>query len=229
MVFDSFKKSKGIGQFILIDRVTNHTAGCGIIEHSLRRSTNVAWQHTDITRKIRAEQKKQKPYTIWFTGLSGSGKSAIANELEKKLVLLGKHTMLLDGDNIRHGLCRNLGFVEADRTENIRRIAEVSKLMNDAGLIVLTAFISPYHQDRDNARNIIGTDSFIEVYVSTPLEVCEQRDVKGLYKKARNGEIPEFTGISSPYEPPVAPDLEIDTSTCTIEDALNEIMRLLEI
>ena len=229
MVVDSFQKNRSIGQFILIDRVTNHTTGCGIIEHPLRRSTNVVWQKTDITREFRAGQKGQKPCTIWFTGLSGSGKSAIANELEKKLVSMGKHTMLLDGDNMRHGLCRNLGFVEEDRIENIRRVAEVAKLMNDAGLIALTAFISPYRQDRENAKNIIEAGNFVEVYISTPLEVCEQRDVKGLYKRARSGEIPQFTGISSPYEPPVNPDIEIDTSVCEMEEAVGMIIKLLGI
>jgi bifunctional enzyme CysN/CysC len=228
MVFDSFKKNKTLGRFILIDRVTNHTAACGVIEHSLRRSTNVVWQKTDISRDIRAEQKNQKPFTIWLTGLSGSGKSVLSNELEKRLVAMGKHTMLLDGDNVRHGLCRDLGFVEGDRIENIRRVAEVAKLMNDAGLIAITAFISPYLQDRENAKGIIGSDNFVEVYVSTPLEVCEQRDAKGLYKKARNGEIPQFTGISSPYEEPVSPDLEIDTSDCSVGEAVDRVLEALE-
>jgi len=228
MVFDSFKNNKTLGRFILIDRVTNHTAACGVIEHSLRRSTNVIWQKTDISRDIRSEQKSQKPFTIWFTGLSGSGKSVLSNELEKRLVAMGKHTMLLDGDNVRHGLCRDLGFVEGDRIENIRRVAEVATLMNDAGLITITAFISPYLQDRENAKGIIGSENFVEVYVSTPLEVCEKRDVKGLYKKARSGEIPQFTGISSPYEVPVSPDLEIDTSDCSVEDSVDKILKLLE-
>ena len=176
-----------------------------------------------MTRQMRAAQKGQKPLTLWFTGLSGAGKSVLSNALEKRLLALGKHTMLLDGDNVRMGLCRNLGFTHQDRIENIRRVAEVSKLMNDAGLIVLTAFISPYRQDRENARRIIG-DGVVEIYVSTPLEVCEQRDVKGLYAKARRGEIPNFTGISSDYEPPVEPDIQVDTSKCTMEEAVEQII-----
>lgn len=224
IVFDKFARNKSLGGFILIDRVTNMTSSCGVIEHSLRRSTNVVWQNTDITREIRSKQKGQKPLTLWFTGLSGSGKSTLANEVEKRLVAMGKHTMLLDGDNIRHGLNKNLGFKEADRVENIRRIAEVSKLMNDAGLITITSFISPYRRDRENARHIIG-DEFVEIFVSTPLEVCERRDVKGLYKKARTGEIPEFTGISSPYEKPVNPDIEIDTSKYSIEEATDILIK----
>jgi len=228
MVFDSFRENKTLGRFILIDRLTNATAACGVIEFSLRRSTNIIWQKSDITRDIRSGQKNQKPCTVWFTGLSGSGKSVISNALEKRLVALGKHTMLLDGDNIRHGLCRNLGFAEEDRIENIRRVAEVSKLMNDAGLITITAFISPFRQDRDNAKCIIGEENFIEIYVNTPLEICEHRDIKGLYKKARMGEIPQFTGISSPYEPPFEPNLTIDTSTCSVEDAVETVLSFLE-
>lgn len=208
---------------ILIDRVTNMTSACGVIEHSLRRSTNVFWQDTDITREIRSKQKAQKPVTLWFTGLSGSGKSTLANEVEKRLVAMGKHTMLLDGDNIRHGLNKNLGFKEADRVENIRRIAEVAKLMNDAGLIVLTAFISPYENDRENAKEIIG-ENFVEIFVSTSLEACEARDVKGLYKKARDGEIPNFTGISSPYEAPKNPDIKIDTGSLSLEAVVDNLM-----
>lgn len=224
MVFDKFENNKALGGLILIDRVTNMTSACGIIEHSLRRSTNVVWQDTDITREIRSKQKDQKPLTLWFTGLSGSGKSTLANEVEKRLVAMGKHTMLLDGDNIRHGLNKNLGFKEVDRVENIRRIAEVAKLMNDAGIITITSFISPYEKDRENAREIIGAE-FIEIFVSTPLEECEKRDVKGLYKKARTGEIPEFTGISSPYEKPVNPDIEIDTSKYSIEEATDILIK----
>lgn len=227
MVFEPFQQNKGLGSLILMDRVTNMTSACGVIEHPLRRSTNVVWQDTDITPQMRARQKKQKPVTLWFTGLSGSGKSTLANEVEKRLVAMGKHTMLLDGDNIRHGLNKNLGFKEVDRIENIRRVAEVAKLMNDAGLIAITSFISPYESDRENARSIIG-EGFLQVYVSTPLEICEKRDVKGLYKKARTGEIPEFTGISSPYEAPVKPDITIDTSEIHIEEATDTIMELLK-
>jgi bifunctional enzyme CysN/CysC len=194
------------------------TSACGTIEHSLRRSANVIWQNTDITREIRSKQKSQKPLTLWFTGLSGSGKSTLSNTVEKCLVIMGKHTMLLDGDNVRHGLNKNLGFKEVDRIENIRRVAEVSKLMNDAGLIAIASFISPYRSDRENAKNIVG-DGFIEIYVSTLLEECERRDIKGLYQKARDGEIPNFTGISSPYEEPINPDIRIDTTNYSIEEA----------
>jgi len=227
IVIDKFKNNKSLGGLILIDRVTNMTSACGIIDHTLRRSTNVIWQKTEITRTIRSKQKTQQPFTIWFTGLSGSGKSSLANEVEKRLVSMGKHTMLLDGDNVRHGLNKNLGFKEVDRIENIRRIAEVSKLMNDAGLITLTSFISPYEEDRENARSIIG-DGFIEIFVSTPLEECEKRDIKGLYKKARAGEIPNFTGINSPYEKPGKPDITIDTSHCSIKEATDRIMKQLK-
>ncbi|MBQ3558752.1 MAG: adenylyl-sulfate kinase [Agathobacter sp.] len=228
VVYDTFQKNKEMGNFVLIDRVTNMTSACGVIEHSLRRSENLTWQKLDITREVRAQKLGQKPVTIWFTGLSGSGKSTLANELEKVLTLQGKHTMLLDGDNIRMGLNQDLGFDEKGRIENIRRIAEVAKLMNDAGLIVLTAFISPYESDREKAREIIGTENFIEVYVCTPLEVCEKRDVKGLYKKARDGKIPNFTGISSPYEVPQNPSLVVDTSKVSIEQAVEAVMHKLD-
>ncbi|MDA3884317.1 MAG: adenylyl-sulfate kinase [Candidatus Delongbacteria bacterium] len=223
IVLDKFSNNKILGSFILIDRITNMTSACGIVEHTLRRSTNVVWHKTDVTRDVRASQKNQTPLTIWFTGLSGSGKSTLANEVEKRLVSHGKHTMLLDGDNVRHGLNKNLGFKEPDRIENIRRVAEVAKLMNNAGLIVIASFISPYEQDRENARDIIG-ENFIEVYVSTPLETCQERDVKGLYKKANSGEIPNFTGISSPYEAPEHPDIIIDTTDISIDEAINRIM-----
>lgn len=224
IVYDTFKSHKELGCFILIDRVTNMTSACGVVEHSLRRSENLTWQKLDITREIRAQKMGQKPLTIWFTGLSGSGKSTLANELEKALSLQGKYTMLLDGDNVRMGLNQNLGFEEADRIENIRRIAEVSKLMNDAGLIVLTSFISPYASDRAKAREIIGSDNFIEVYVSTPLEECERRDIKGLYKKARDGKIPNFTGISSPYEAPINPEIIVDTTACGLQEAVDFVL-----
>lgn len=229
IVYDTFKEHKDLGCFILIDRVTNMTSACGVVEHSLRRSENLVWQKLDITREMRAEKMGQKPLTLWFTGLSGSGKSTLANELEKALSVQGRFTMLLDGDNVRMGLNQNLGFEEADRIENIRRIAEVSKLMNDAGLLVLTAFISPYRSDRERARKIIGDGNFIEIYVSTPLEECEKRDVKGLYKKAREGKIPNFTGISSLYEPPVCPEIVIDTSKCTLQEAVDKILKKIDI
>lgn len=225
IVYDTFEAHKELGCFILIDRVTNMTSACGVVEHSLRRSENLTWQKLDVTRDIRAGKMGQKPMTLWFTGLSGSGKSTLANELEKALCVQGKFTMLLDGDNVRMGLNQNLGFEEQDRIENIRRIAEVAKLMNDAGLIVLTSFISPFASDRERAKKIIGESNFVEIYVSTPLEECEKRDIKGLYRKAREGKIPNFTGISSPYEPPVNADIVIDTSACTIEEAAEKVLR----
>ena len=190
----------------------------------LRRSENVTWQKLDITREARAQKMQQKPFTIWFTGLSGSGKSTLANELEKAFSLNGKYTMLLDGDNVRMGLNKDLGFEEKDRIENIRRVAEVSKLMNDAGLIVITAFISPYEMDRQNAKNIIGSENFVEVYVDTSLEECERRDVKGLYKKARNNQIPNFTGITSPFEVPAQADIVVHTEGRTVEACVKQII-----
>lgn len=228
IVFEEFRRNQSLGSLILIDRISNMTSACGVVLHALRRSDNLTWQKLDITREFRSKQKDQTPVTIWLTGLSGSGKSTFANALEKQLVSMGRHTMLLDGDNIRMGLNKNLGFKEADRIENIRRIAEVSKLMNDAGLITITAFISPYRRDRRAARDIIGSDSFLEVYVSTSLEECERRDVKGLYKKARAGEIPNFTGISSPYEAPEHPDVTIDTSTMTLDECVEAVLAALD-
>ncbi len=210
--------------FTIEDVATKTTVGTGIVLHGMRRSQNVIWQHTDLCRDIRAAQKAQKPLTFWLTGLSGAGKSTMANALEKELYSRGKHTMLLDGDNIRHGLNKNLGFAEVDRIENIRRVAETAKLMNDAGLIVITSTISPYNYDRAQARKIIGPP-FIEVYISTPLDVCEQRDAKGLYKKAREGHIPNFTGISAPYEPPEHPELVVDTSVNTLASAMKTLMQ----
>lgn len=227
VVYDTFKNHKGMGSFILIDRVTNMTSACGVVEHPLRRSENIVWQELDITREIRAGKMGQKPMTLWFTGLSGSGKSALANEIEKRLSISGRYTMLLDGDNIRMGLNKNLGFEPEDRIENIRRIAETAKLMNDAGLIVLTSFISPFESDRQNARSIIGEDSFIEIYVSTPLKECEKRDVKGLYQKAREGKIPNFTGISSPYEEPEDAEIVVDTSLQSLEESAEQVMEKL--
>lgn len=225
-VFDTFANHKEMGCFVLIDRVTNMTSACGVILHSLRRAENLTWQKLDITREFRSERLGQKPVTLWFTGLSGAGKSVLANEVEKALSVEGKYTMLLDGDNVRMGLNQNLGFEERDRIENIRRTAEVAKLMNDAGLIVLTSFISPYRSDRRKAREIIGEENFVEIYVSTPLEECEKRDVKGLYKKARDGQIPNFTGITSPYEVPLHAEVEIDTSKCTLEEAAEYVLKV---
>lgn len=224
IVCSLFERQKTMGSFVLIDRISNMTSACGRIEYFLRRGDNLIWQTLDITRGMRSERMGQEPVTFWFTGLSGAGKSTIANAVETELYRRGKYTMLLDGDNIRMGLNSNLGFTESDRTENIRRIAEVSKLMNDAGLIVLSAFISPFRCDRENAKRIIGEDSFVEIYISTPLEECEKRDKKGLYQKARRGEIPNFTGINSPYEPPEAPDIIINTSECSVEKAVSLIL-----
>lgn len=227
IVFDRFTNNKQLGSFILIDRISHATAAGGVVMHPLSRGNNLKWQMTDITREIRENQMQQKAMTVWMTGLSGAGKSTLANELEKRLFSMGRHTMLLDGDNVRMGLNKNLGFKENDRTENIRRVAEVSKLMNDAGLIVLTSFISPYRLDRRMAREIIG-DSFVEIYVSTPLEECEKRDVKGLYQKAKEGMIPNFTGISSPYEPPEHAEITVDTSKHTLNECIEFIMKELE-
>ena len=227
IVFEPFEMNKALGSLILIDRVSHMTAACGVITHSISRSRDLTWHTMDITREFRENQLDQKACTIWLTGLSGSGKSTLANALEKRLASMGKHTMLLDGDNIRMGLNRNLGFSEADRIENIRRIAEVAKLMNDAGLIVLTSFISPFAQDRRRAKEIIG-DSFIEVYVSTPLEECERRDVKGLYAAARAGKIEQFTGISSPYEVPRNPQITIDTSKHSVEECVDLLIEQLK-
>ncbi len=227
IVYDLFENNRALGGFILIDRVSNMTSGCGVVQEILTRNTEIRWQELDVTRDIRARQKNQEPITLWFTGLSGSGKSTIANELEKRLTAMGRHTMLLDGDNIRFGLNKDLGFDHADRIENIRRIAEVCHLMNDAGLIVLTSFISPYAADRRNAKEIIGSDSFVEIYISTPLEVCEKRDVKGLYQRARAGKVSHFTGISSPYEVPENAAITIDTTSCSVEEAVQQILDVL--
>jgi len=227
LVFDLFEHNKALGSLILIDRISHATAACGVITQSISRSNDLTWHTMDITREFRENQLDQKASTIWFTGLSGSGKSTLANALEKRLVSMGKHTMLLDGDNIRLGLNKNLGFSEADRIENIRRIAEVSKLMNDAGLIVLTSFISPFVRDRRKAKEIIG-DGFVEVYVNTPIEECERRDVKGLYAAAREGRIEHFTGITSPYEKPQNPDIQIDTTNRSVEECVDLLMEYLE-
>ncbi len=227
IVFDRFENNRELGSLILIDRITNMTSACGVVMYPLTRGDNVTWHDMDITREMRESALEQKAVTIWMTGLSGSGKSTLANELEKRLFAMGKHTMILDGDNVRMGLNKNLGFAENDRIENIRRIAEVSKLMNDAGLIVLTAFISPYRLDRRNAKEIIG-GNFIEVYVNTPLEECEKRDVKGLYRKARKGQIANFTGISAKYEEPENPDIVVDTSEHSLDECVEIVLKSLE-
>ena len=227
IVFDEFSGNKDLGSLILIDRLTNMTSACGVVAHNISKENNLTWHNMDITKELRESQLGQKAMTIWMTGLSGSGKSTISNALEKRLFSMGKHTMLLDGDNVRMGLNKNLGFGEKDRIENIRRIAEVAKLMNDAGLIVLTAFISPYRSDRRKAKQIIG-ENFVEVYVSTSLQECERRDVKGLYKAARAGEIFDFTGISSPYEVPENPDVVVDAENLDIEECVNVILEGIE-
>lgn len=227
IVFDKFENSRELGSLILIDRISNMTSACGVVVHALKREANLTWHNMDITKELRENQLGQQAVTVWFTGLSGSGKSTLANALEKRLFAMGRHTMLLDGDNVRMGLNKNLGFEEKDRIENIRRVAEVAKLMNDAGLIVMTAFIAPYRQDRRNAREIIG-DRYIEVYVSTSLEECERRDVKGLYRKARNGEIANFTGVSSPYEKPEYADVTVDTSQYSVDESVEMILKAMK-
>ncbi|HMO68938.1 MAG TPA: sulfate adenylyltransferase subunit CysN, partial [Novosphingobium sp.] len=212
VVFEPYAENRTLGGFILIDKMTNATVAAGMIHFSLRRSQNVHWQALDISREAHAGLKNQKPAVLWFTGLSGSGKSTIANLVEKKLHRMNRHTFLLDGDNVRHGLCKDLGFTEADRIENIRRVGEVAKLMTDAGLIVITAFISPFRADREMVRQMLPGGEFVEVFIDTPLEVAEARDVKGLYRKARSGELKNFTGIDSPYEAPANPEVRIDTT-----------------
>ncbi|MCD7053888.1 sulfate adenylyltransferase subunit CysN [Rhodococcus sp. BH2-1] len=225
--FDPYADNRDTGGFILIDRLTNTTVGAGMIAHSLRRSDNIHWQAVDVNDEARSLLKGHRPQIVWFTGLSGSGKSTVANELERRLYTLGCHTYLLDGDNVRHGLGRDLGFTEADRVENIRRVTEVARLMADAGLIVLASFISPFRAERDAARELIGTDRFCEVFVDTPIEVAEERDPKGLYRKARRGELANFTGVDSPYETPTSPDVRIDTTELTPEHAADRIVEVL--
>jgi bifunctional enzyme CysN/CysC len=225
IVFESYADSHTLGGFILIDKITNRTVGAGMLNFSLRRAQNVHWQATDIGREAHANLKNQTPRVLWFTGLSGSGKSTIANEVEKNLNLMNRHTFLLDGDNVRHGLNKDLGFTETDRIENIRRVGEVAKLMADAGLIVLTAFISPFRAERDMVRSMLPEGEFIEIFVDTPLEVAEARDVKGLYKKARAGQLKNFTGIDSPYEPPHQPEIRVNTVEMTPAEAAEYIVR----
>jgi bifunctional enzyme CysN/CysC len=227
IAFDPYDDNRTMGGFIVIDRLSNNTVGMGLIDFALRRSENIHWQKMDVSKESRAEQKSQSAKIIWFTGLSGSGKSSIANILEKKLQALGKHTITLDGDNMRHGLNRDLGFTAADRVENIRRVGEVAKLMVNSGLICITSFISPFESERKMARSLVSENEFIEVFIDTPLSVCEERDVKGLYAKARSGEIPNFTGISSPYESPENPEIRIDTTKQSPEEAANQIIEFI--
>jgi bifunctional enzyme CysN/CysC len=224
VAFDPFEINREMGGFILIDQDSNETAGAGLIRFALRRAHNVHWQALEVDRNAHAAIKGQRPAILWFTGLPGAGKSTIANLVEKKLVSLGRHTVLLDGDNLRHGLNRDLGFTPADRVENIRRAAEVAGLMADAGLIVLVAFISPFRHERAMARGLAKPGEFFEIFVDTPLAVAEERDPKGLYKKARAGQLKNFTGVDSPYEAPEAPEIRIDTTKTSAADAAEAIV-----
>jgi bifunctional enzyme CysN/CysC len=223
VAFEPYGNNRSLGGFILVDRQSNATVAAGMIDFPLRRAANVHWQALDVDRSARARIKGQEPRCLWFTGLSGSGKSTVANLVEKRLLASGHHTYLLDGDNVRHGLNNDLGFSDEDRVENIRRVAEVARLMVDAGLIVLVSFISPFRSERRMARDLFRPGEFIEVFVDTPIEICEQRDVKGLYAKARAGKIPNFTGIDSPYEVPEAAEVVLDTTALT-PDRLAEIV-----
>jgi bifunctional enzyme CysN/CysC len=223
--FDPYQENRGTGNFILIDRMTNATVGAGMIDFALRRATNIHWQALDVDKGSRASMKNQRPAVLWFTGLSGAGKSTIANLVEKKLHSLGKHTYLLDGDNVRHGLNRDLGFTDADRVENIRRVAEAARLFVDAGMVVLVSFISPFRSERSMAREMLEEGEFYEVYVNTPLEVCEARDPKGLYKKARAGQLQNFTGIDSAYEAPENPEITVNTAESQPDELAEEIVR----
>ena len=224
LVFEPYADSRTLGGFILIDKLSNATVAAGMLHFSLRRSQNIHWQPTDVSRETLAALKNQKPVVLWFTGLSGAGKSTIANLVEKKLVRMNRHTFLLDGDNVRHGLNKDLGFTDADRVENIRRVGEVARLMTDAGLIVVTAFISPFRAEREMVRQMMQPGEFIEVHIDTPLAEAERRDVKGLYAKARAGQLANFTGIDSPYEPPEDPEIRIDTTAMTPEEAADLII-----
>ena len=222
--FEPYAESRALGGFILIDRLSNNTVGAGLINFALRRSQNVHWQSLDVDKQVRSRQKGQKACVLWLTGLSGAGKSTIANQIEKRLTAEGRHTYLLDGDNVRHGLNKDLGFTAQDRVENIRRVAEVSRLMVDAGLIVLVSFISPFRSERRMARELFQPGEFLEVFVDTPLAEAERRDVKGLYRKARRGELKNFTGIDSPYEAPEHPEIRIDTTAMSAEQAADRII-----
>jgi bifunctional enzyme CysN/CysC len=227
IAFDAYEENRTTGSFILIDRESNATVGAGLIRYALRRASNIHWQALEIDKVARSEAKSQKPCVLWFTGLSGSGKSTIANIVEKKLHANLRHTMLLDGDNVRHGLNRDLGFTDQDRVENIRRVTEVSKLMVEAGLITLVSFISPFASERDGARQAMGEGEFIEVFVKTSLAEAERRDVKGLYAKARSGELKNFTGIDSPYEEPTNPEIIVDTENSSAEECAEQIISYL--
>ena len=225
----SYSNNQKLGSFVIIDPYSNKTIGVGMIDHALRRSSNISWHEMSINKKTRSELNSQKPCVVWFTGLSGSGKSTIANILEQKLHTVGKRTYLLDGDNVRHGLNKDLGFTDTDRVENIRRVAEVSKLMVDAGLITLVSFISPFKSERQMAKDLLSSDEFFEIFVNTSLEECEKRDPKGLYKKARAGELKNFTGIDSLYEEPENPDLILDTTSSNAEELTDQIINFLQL
>jgi bifunctional enzyme CysN/CysC len=227
LIYEPYEQSHVLGGFILIDKLSNATVGAGMLHFALRRASNVHWQAIDIHREAHARQKHQKPRLLWFTGLSGAGKSTIANLVQKKLYALGKHSFLLDGDNVRHGLNRDLGFTDADRVENIRRVGEVARLMLDSGLIVLTAFISPFRSERQMVRDLTPPGEFLEIYVETPLAVAERRDVKGLYKKARAGQLKNFTGIDSAYDAPESPEIRVNTLEMTAEQAADKIIAYL--
>jgi bifunctional enzyme CysN/CysC len=224
VAFEAYGDNRDLGGFILIDRLTNNTVAAGLLHFALRRSQNLQWQALDVNKRARAERKQQRPCVLWFTGLSGAGKSTIANIVEKKIFALGGHTYTLDGDNVRHGLNKDLGFTDADRVENIRRVAEVARLMTDAGLIVLVSFISPFRAERRMARALFEDNEFLEIFVDTPLQIAERRDPKGLYKKARRGELRNFTGIDSPYEFPDDPEIRLDTTQLSAEEAATAVI-----
>jgi bifunctional enzyme CysN/CysC len=227
VAFDPYAENRDTGGFILIDRITNDTVGAGMLRHALRRSENLAWQALEIDKGARAELKDQAPFVLWLTGLPAAGKTALANVLEKELHRLGRHTYLLDGENIRQGLSKDLGFTDADRVENIRRVAEVARLMVEAGLVVIVAFISPFRNERRMARALVEPDEFVEVFVDAPLDVAAARDPKGLYAKAQRGELRNFTGIDSPYEPPEEPDVHVDTGSLSPEESAERVLAVL--
>jgi bifunctional enzyme CysN/CysC len=224
LVCEAYRNNRNLGSFILIDTLSHRTAAAGMIDFSLRRATNLRWQTLDVDKSVRARLKQQRPCVLWFTGLSGAGKSTIANLVDRRLTDLGRHTTLLDGDNLRHGISRDLGFTSAARVENIRRTAEIARLFVEAGMMALVSLISPFRSERDMARSLVAAGEFIEIHVATPLPECERRDPKGLYRRARAGELPNFTGIDQPYETPQAPELLIDTAVLSAEAACERIV-----